>query len=628
MLMRVVFYAVSVLFLLFVSCGQNTDDRSLIPIEDLFAKQEKTNFSLSPDGRRVAYLGIHDHCKNIFILDLVNSDSSKQLTYQSDINVQYFFWANDEEIIFSNSESPADSLRLLLIDVHSGKYEYLLPPSEHKARWVHTPAGSDELLLTMNERDSAVFDLYRINLADRSRELVDENPGNIVKWLAAKDGKVRLALTSDSVEEGILYRAEEGLPFREIKKIGFSTSINPFGFAENSNNIIYTLSNIGRDKLALVKMDVSTGQELEELYSDAYADVNYRGYSSTKQTILFASSTLDKENLIFFDKSLEQKVAKIKKEFKDCQIDILDADLNHDKLLFKVYSDVFPGGVYLLDTKTEEIMPLSVHNPNLETRKLNPTESVSFQARDDRKIFGYITYPKNIKKNNAVVVLVHDGPGRRDHWGFNPEVQFLTDRGYAVFQINYRGSSGYGKEFWAAGFKEWGGKIQTDIIDGVTWLIHEGIADKNRIAVMGTGFGGYSALHAATFNSSVFRCAISASGFSNMFTFFKEIPPHWKPYLQLYYQIIGNPYQEPDLFKAISPLFHADRVKIPVMFVQGGRDRFSSVTDANQFVKTLKNNNVPVRYLYNEEEGRRIRKEENIMSYYLEVEGFLQEYLK
>src|SRR5690606_13181807 len=147
-----------------------------------------------------------------------------------------------------------------------------------------------------------------------------------------------------------------------------------------------------------------------------------------------------------------------------------------------------------------------------------------------------------------VVVLVHDGPNRRSDWGFDPEVQFLTNRGYAVFQVNYRGSIGYGKEFWTAGFKEWGGKIQTDITDGGTWLIHEGIADKDRIAIMGSGLGGYSALYAAAFNPILYKCAISSSGYSNLFTYFREIPPHLKYYVQLYYRIIDNPEKESDLF--------------------------------------------------------------------------------
>src|SRR5690606_4314579 len=261
------------------------------------------------------------------------------------------------------------------------------------------------------------------------------------------------------------------------------------------------------------------------------------------------------------------------------------------------------------DAATNEVRLLTEVNPKLTHAVLSPKEPISFQSRDGLTLHGYLTYPPNRRRESLpVVVLVHDGPNRRESVDFDAEVQFLANRGYLVFQPNYRGSSGYGKKFWAAGFKEWGGKIQSDIIDGVTWLIHQGIVDKNRVAIMGSGFGGYSALHAATYNSSFYKCAISMSGYTNLFTYFKEIPPHQQQYVRLFYNIIGDPSREYEMFKAISPVFHADKVKIPVLFAQGGNDRFSSLTDANQFVQKLKNNNVPIRYIYKEDEGRRDRK--------------------
>jgi len=267
-------------------------------------------------------------------------------------------------------------------------------------------------------------------------------------------------------------------------------------------------------------------------------------------------------------------------------------------------------------------------NPKLLKAKLSPKQSVRYQSRDGLTIHGFLTYPNTEeRKDLPVVVLVHDGPNRRESVDFDAEVQFLANRGYLVFQLNYRGSVGYGRKFWTAGFKEWGGKIQSDIIDGVTSLIHQGIVDKRRVAIMGTGFGGYSALHAATYNSSFYRCAVSMSGYTNLFTYFKEIPPYQQQYVRLFYNIIGNPTKEYEMFKAISPVFHADRVKIPVLFAQGGSDRYSSLTDANQFVQKLKNNKVPIKYIYREEEGRRFKSEENIINYYQEVETFLRTYL-
>ncbi len=303
-------------------------------------------------------------------------------------------------------------------------------------------------------------------------------------------------------------------------------------------------------------------------------------------------------------------------------------DKQQEGFVVRVFSDIHAGETYYYNRRTKVLDLLNEENPKLKNIPFNPMEEVEFLSRDNKNIHAYITYPKGRKKNIPVVVLVHDGPNRRAEWGFDPEVQFLANRGYAVFQVNYRGSIGYGKDFWSAGFKEWGGKIQSDITDGVAWLIHQGIADKNRIAIMGTGFGGYSALYAAAFNPSLYKCAISSSGYSNLFTYFREIPPHLKHYVQLFYRIIGNPESESELFQSISPIFHADKVRIPVLFFQGGLDKYSSVTDANQFVGKLKGNGIPVRYFFKKDEGKRFKNEENIVEYYMEIENFLGEYLK
>jgi len=254
---------------------------------------------------------------------------------------------------------------------------------------------------------------------------------------------------------------------------------------------------------------------------------------------------------------------------------------------------------------------------------------ITYQSRDGRQINGYLTLPPAMKGTRVpVIVYPHGGPSARSKWGFNPVVQFFANRGFAVFQVNYRGSSGYGKAFWSAGFKEWGGKVQDDITDGVHWLIDEGIADPKRIGIYGAGFGGYSALHGACFKSDIYACAASYSGFTNLFTYLKEIPPHLTPYLQMYYEIIGNPETEPGLIKAMSPVFHSENIDIPVFIAQGGRDSRSAVNETNQFVQKLRKRNIPITYMLREEEGRYFRNEENRIQLYRELGDFFEKYLK
>ena len=622
-------FSVLLIMLVFVSCKQEQGGQLHVPIEDFFVKPERTSFKLSPDGSKVAYLGVHDHCKNIFILDLEEPDSSKQLTYQVNLNVQSFFWLDNKRIIFSNTQSPTDSLRMFQIDVKTEKRQALFSPEKSRLRWVYPIVEKDNSIMAgLNLRDSSLFDLYRIYLDGRKPQLVQHNPGNVVSWIGAPDGVVRMALTSDSVQESLLYRKNDGLPFKEVMKNDFETIFVPLGFVKNSDKNVYALSNQNRDKMALVEFDAENGKEVRNIYENKLGDLGVEGYSANLQEMLYTTSFIDKFKKNIFNPTYEQVYKKLKKKFKDSEIGFLDSDSSLTGFVVRVYSDIHPGETYYYNKEKDDLQLLNEENPKLKDLEFNQMEEVEFLSRDNKNIHAYITYPKNKRKNSPVVVLVHDGPNRRSEWGFDPEVQFLANRGYTVFQVNYRGSVGYGKDFWTSGFKEWGGKIQSDITDGVAWLIHQGIADKEKIAIMGTGFGGYSALYAAAFNPSLYKCAISSSGYSNLFTYFREIPPHLKHYVQLFYRIIGNPETEPELFQAISPIFHADKVRIPILFFQGGKDKYSSVTDANQFVGKLKGNEVPVRYIFKKEESKRFRNEENIVEYYQEIEKFLAVYLK
>lgn len=625
----VVFFVFSVSAVLLFSCSGKENESARIPIESFLFKSEKSQFKLSPDGKMIAYLGMHDHCKNIFVRDLEDSTRSRQLTYQDDFNVQNFQWVNDEVIVFANLHSPADSLRIYAVNLQSEAVTHLITTRSSRMRFLRPSEEVDTYVYAvMNARDSAVFDLYKIFLDGRSPELAYENSGNIVSWIPSHDGQIRIALASDDVQQSLLYRRTESEKFRRVVTYDFNTTFRPMGVVGTSLTRILALSDENRDKQAIVEYDVSSGKEIREVVCDEKIDANFEGYSRKNNSLLFATTALKEKQYYFFDEKVKVAHTKLAEQFAPYQIDFVDISTDRENYIIKVHSDVHAGELYHYDLSADKALLLTATYPDLSGEKLLPMESVSYNARDNRTINGFITYPEGKRKNCPVVVLIHDGPNGRDKWEFHPEVQFLANRGYAVFQVNYRGSLGYGKDFRVAGFKEWGGRIQSDITDGVTWLIHEGIANKDRIAIMGTGFGGYAALHAACFNPSLYAGVISSSGYSNFFTFFREVPPHHKRYLQMYYQILGNPEKETDLFRAISPVFHAEKVRRPVLYFQGGQDRYSSVTDANQFVAKLKQNRVPVRYVFKEDEGKQFMKEENVVLYYQEIESFLDNYLR
>lgn len=625
--MRLQFWTVLFFCVVMLGCRQHQVDP--IPINHFFSTPEKSNFKISPDGRYIAYIGIDNHCKNIYLIDLQHQDSSKQLTYQNDINVKSFVWNSSSKISFLTEQSSQDSLRLYAVDIKTDKIWPLIKPVRARFRWVHATVSADgSFIAGINDRDSSLFDLYRIYLDGRPRELVLQNPGNMSSWIVSSDGKVRLAIANDSVQQSVLYRASEKVPFKEIIRCDVESSFTPLGYKDSAQSVIYALSNINRDKLALVSYDLSHERELGELFSHKEVDMSPGGYFSEQNRLLFVNYTTSRQGRHFFDKATKRKYDQLAKQIEGFEFQVLNTDVSGDRIIIKTYTDVNPGGIYFYDFRTKKLTKLADNNPDLKDKELSPNEFVTYKARDGQQITGYLTYPVHSnRKNLPMVVLPHDGPNGREVWGFDNEAQFLANRGYLVFQMNYRGSTGFGKKFWTAGFKEWGGKIQDDITDGVKWLVKEGIADRNRIAIVGKGFGGYSALHAACFNSDLYRCAASYSGYTNLFTYFRDIPPYFKSYVQKMYQIVGNPIREAELFKNISPVFHSDKVKIPVLLAQGGKDRFSSVTDANQFVQKLKNNNVPVQYFLKEDEDRTFKKDENVFGYYNELERFLAKYL-
>lgn len=610
---------------LFYACRSGNVET--IPVEDFFVKPERSNFRVSPDGKRIAYIGVEDHCRNIFILDTETPDSSKQLTYQKDMNVQYFFWATEDSIVYSNSQSHKDSLRLSVIDIHTERSTNLMEPADHELRWVSPSyAINGKLIAQMNNRDSTVFDLYRLPLNGSGPELIELNKQKMGMWVPSLDGQVRLAISSDSIDDKLWYRASEKDTFRNVLKTDFISTMTPLGPVKDSKSSFYTLSNIGKDKSELVIVDFETGKQ-KVLAGSKKADLNKDGYHFGNGEMIYTSVFEDRKKIDVLNPDFDVIYKKIKKKYADYNIDLIDFDKNFNLVVFKIYTDTNPGQILYYSSVKDEFKELVLINPSLQNKEFSPMESISFSSRDGRIISGFLTYPLVKKDKYPVVVLVHDGPNHRDNWGFDQEVQFLANRGYAVFQVNYRGSIGFGKEFVTAGFKQWGGEIQNDISDGVTWLIHQGIADKDRIAIMGSGFGGYSALYAACFNPTLYKCAISSSGYTNLFTYLKEIPPYYQHYLKLYYRIIGDPVKESDLFKAISPLFHADKIRIPILMFQGGRDRYNSITDINQFVQKVKNNGSVIQYTFFEEEGRRLRKEENVIIYYQQVEAFLSQNL-
>jgi dipeptidyl aminopeptidase/acylaminoacyl peptidase len=327
-------------------------------------------------------------------------------------------------------------------------------------------------------------------------------------------------------------------------------------------------------------------------------------YSKLRKVLTVAYFETDKMQKHFLDTMMQQIDNKIKIQIPDYLFQITRKSKDETKLLVYANSDRYFGGYYLYDVKSGEFNKLADFMPWVKEENMAEMKPVSYQSRDGLTIQGYLTLPRGVKAENLPVVInPHGGPWARDSWGFNPEVQFLANRGYAVLQMNFRGSTGYGRKFWEASFKQWGRTMQDDITDGVKWLISQGIADSARIAIYGGSYGGYATLAGITLTPELYACAIDYVGVANMVTFMKTIPPYWEPMRLMFYEMVGDPVKDSLMLAEVSPVFLVDRIRSPLFVAQGANDPRVNINESNQIVDSLRKMGVTVEYMVKDNEG-------------------------
>ncbi|MBB6502695.1 prolyl oligopeptidase family serine peptidase [Pedobacter cryoconitis] len=617
-------YLLVVLIALFSACRQNRQVR-VIPVADFFKSQEKGSYAISLDGKTLSYLKAQGKKQNLFVEDLVTGKSA-QITQLNEKNINYYFWASNDEIVYYKEKAGADRLSDIFIINKTGANERRLSDNGTSRMRVLKDQLIDGkfLLVSSNKRDSTVFDVYRLNVRNGHMDMAAKNPGNITDWITDSKGKIRLATASDGVNQTLLFREKESQAFRAVVTNNFKTTLKPIAISDNRPDIIYAISNVNRDKNALIELNCITGKESKVLFSNDTLNVVDAQYSESKKTIAFVICETWKKEKHYLDTTVKKLYEKLDKLLPGTESRIIDRDKAENTFIVRTFTDRNPGSYYLYVADKGTIRKLSDFNPYVKEAEMCEMKPVSYKARDGLKIQGYLTLPMNrIPKNLPVVVLPHDGPGRRNSWGYNAEVQFLANRGYAVFQVNYRGSSGYGKSFAAAGSGELGGKIKDDINDGVRWLVQNKIANPRKIAIYGTGLGGYIALNSLYSSPGMYACGGSNSGVINLFSYLKSIPPFWKTNLQMFYEVIGNPLTGGDRMRQISPVFHADKFRAAVFIAQSPKDPRSNSGEAIQFVKELKKRNVNVTYLEKEYSEFSPQGEEVRQTLYASLEQFL-----
>lgn len=605
-----------------------------IPLEDFFRNSERSAYQISPDGRYISYVAPYEKRMNVFVRRVdENDDQAVRITHETERSVAGYMWANNERILFMKDTGGDENYQLYGVNLDGSDLRaYTAIPGVRTSLIDDLEDQPDEVIIGLNQRNPEVFDPYRLNLQTGEMQLLAENPGNYQGWMTDNQGRLRVAVAIvDGVNTQILYRDTENEPFRPVLTTNFRDEVNFMGFTPDDREV-YAATNLGRDKKVLVRMNPSTCEELELLYENPDYDISSISYSRKRKKLLGVYCSGHKDPVRhYFDREEEALRERMKAHFPGKRFGVADTDKEETHYLVYVGSDRTRGSYYFYDEPTDTATLIANVAPWLHEEEMNAMIPVVYHSRDGLRIEAYLTLPDGLSLENArhlpVVVNPHGGPWVRDHWGFDSEVQFLANRGYAVFQMNYRGSTGYGRSFLEASYKQWGLKMQDDITDGVNWLIGQGIADAKRVAIYGGSYGGYATLAGLAFTPDVYACGVDYVGVSNLLSFMNTIPPYWRPMLEMMHEQVGDPEADRAQLEATSPALHADQIKAPLFVAQGANDPRVNKAESDQMVEALRQRGVEVEYMVKENEGHGFANEENRFDFYRAMERFLAKYL-
>ncbi|MEG4406552.1 S9 family peptidase [Microcoleus sp. MON2_D5] len=599
----------------------------LIEREILFGNPEKTSPRLSPDGKYLAYIAPDKNNVLQVQLRTVGQADDRQLTADKKRGIRIFYWAySGEELIYLQDADGDENWHLYLVNIQSNLVRDLTPFQGVQAQTIAFDRNfPNEILVGMNIRDRSKHDVYRINLKNGAVEFDTDNPGNIVGWTADAQFQVRAATatTADGGSE-LVFRETADKSWESLRRWGPDEEGGAVMFSENGK-ILYMIGNHDANAERLIALDLETKQETD-LASDPEYDVGGIVVHPTKREIQAVSFYKDKQEWQILDQSIAEDFEELGK-FRPGEFSITSRNLADTTWLVAYMTDDGPVYYYVYDRTSKTFTFLFSNQPKLEGLPLSSMEPIVYTARDGLTIHGYLTKPVGFATPVPTVLLVHGGPWFRDTWGYDPEAQWLANRGYAVLQINFRGSACYGKTFLNAGNREWAGKMHDDLLDGVNWLVETGISQPDKIAIMGGSYGGYAALVGLTFSPDIFACAVDIVGPSNLITMMETIPPYWEAFKASMYHRVGNLETEPEFLKSISPLFFVDRIQKPLLIAQGANDPRVKEAESEQIVNAMKQAGKPVEYVLYTDEGHEFARPENRLHFYAIAEEFLAKYL-
>ncbi len=632
------------LFVLFGGCVGSSFGQlpPLIDRELIFGNPEYAGAQISPDGRYISFIKPLNGTMNIWVKAFDEPfDAARPMTNDPARPVRQYFWSRDSKyILFVQDKGGDENFNV-----------YAVNPADKPAAGSPVPAARnltsakgiraiiqavprsdpDSIYVGINDRDKAWHDLYKVKISTGERKLISENHDRYQGMIF--DNADRLRLATRSAQNGDTEILKIGPDGKATKIYGCNVfeTCAPVQFHKDNKHVYLQTNKGDSDLIELDLMDADTG-EVTKVESDPLAKVDLGNvwFSNRTETIQATIYEDDRQRIYFKDKGLEKIYKTIKQRLGDRELNFQSSTADEKKWVVVSSSDVDPGTVWVYDVRSGNLKTLYQVREKLDRNALSPMKAVRYKSSDGLEIPAYLTIPKGSSgKNLPVVIFVHGGPWGRDSWGYHSYAQFLANRGYAVLQPNFRASAGYGKKFLNAGNNEWGQKMQDDITWGKKWLVEQGIADPKRVAIMGGSYGGYATLAGVTFTPDEYAAAVAIVAPSNLVTLLESIPPYWESIRTLFYTRMGNPNTPEGLaqMKRQSPLTFADRIKTPLMVVQGANDPRVNKRESDQIVAALQKRNYPVEYLVAPDEGHGFARPVNNMAMIAASEKFLAKHI-
>jgi dipeptidyl aminopeptidase/acylaminoacyl peptidase len=605
----------------------------LIPRRVLFGNPERVMPRISPDGSRLAWIAPHDGVLNVWVAptgaDGVGWAQAQVVTDDTDRGIRMFAWAHDgRHLMYLQDTGGDENWRLHDVDLETMQRRDLTPFDDVQTQIIATEKKfPTEILVGLNRDNPQLHDVYRLDLVSGDLVKEVENPG-FIGWVADAQLVVRAGIAPQPDGGAIvMVRGSAEEEWRPLLSISAEDALTtgPLAFSEDGASLLAE-SSVGADTARLVRFDLATG-DAEVLAADPEADVtDVQLHPDTRepQIVTFLKDRMEYQVL---DPSVAPDLAAIR-ALHPGDPSFAGADDADGTWLIGFTNDAGAVPYYSYDRDTRSGRFLFEHQPELSRYDLAPMEPFSFTSRDGLTIHGYATFPPGADRQGLPTVLnVHGGPWARDAWGFDPEAQWLANRGYLCVQVNFRGSTGYGKAFVNAGDREWGGRMQDDLVDAVAFVTAQGWADPARVAIYGGSYGGYAALAGAAFTPDVFRCAVDIVGPSNLKTLIETIPPYWAPMIAQFHRRVGDPEEDADFLWSRSPLSRASSIRIPLLIAQGANDPRVKQAESEQIVAALRDAGIDHEYLLFPDEGHGFAKPENRLRFYAAAERFLARHL-